>query len=274
MKDRREPNNFGEGVPRISPYGKERNVLGDKETIFSRHSSPISESPNVIRSKEGKPEQVNSIAARSIIIPHEQSERNYLSIIPKKKHERVNREQPPEPENTPKLPDMLPFMTAWDGTQPEVSRSERDVVAKRFGSLVDDVTLNHLDMVHTSSYGESSELHMRIEDEGDASLYLTIEKNDTSSRITIQRVVDGRLKEKVSYQAKDGTVTRRDVPMKSSLYAKGDKSEDVDIKINRIQEEIQNQQLEAVLGVNGCPIGVDELNGLELLVDKAQARKL
>ena len=206
----------------------------------------------------------------------------------------------------PKMPGLseqkLVFRQEFDGTQPEVSKEEQLIVAENFQTIIQDTMLQHMEYVKTYGYPEkdlsSLALELPAEDGSKLSIYVWTtdtdkRPSDKPIRLSFQEIgADGYSSPLlVSYNLSEerDVVTRRDANTKErNGFAdqiprpnfEDDSPQGIEesivllgAMIAALKKDAANDELAQKMGLVEQPIGLDELNMVKELLDKATPHK-
>ena len=190
------------------------------------------------------------------------------------------------------------FVQPFDGSQSEIGQRERELVATKFSSFIDDVLLNHADIVtHLNGSSPHDVLHLEAPT-GTSNWAAKVEavtqftpvadmplSEQITRSIDVQRLDGIYGRDVFGYRLfADGVVRRWDggdiqgkkeadrklglEPMLRMIEPEEELSIEGVLQVTRnnieyiLNSAIPNQRLERQMGLNEQPVGIDELDGL------------
>lgn len=196
----------------------------------------------------------------------------------------------------------LAFRQDFDGTQPEISKEEQLIVAEKFQTIILDTMLQHMEYVMTYDYPEEDQsslaLELPAEDGSKLSIYIWTTYTDkrpshTPICLSFQEIGADEYGSPlhVSYKLSEerDVVTRRDVNTKESNgfadqipqpNLEDDSPQGIEesavirgAMIAALKKDAANDELAQEMGLVEQPIGLNELNMVKELLDKATPHK-
>lgn len=196
---------------------------------------------------------------------------------------------------------FLDFIQTFDGTQPEVDSRERELVSERFNALVADTFLSNIHEVKNRDLPLKDSLLLHKEESGSSIGWsLSIEKRtdnrvpsddwesaeEIKADISIQKLQGVFGRDMTSYRlGSDGVVRRHDLGDiygkmqaekelgigRTAMFGSEASPEDLishaeDMMVQIREFDIPNSRLERSMGLNGQPISIVEMEGLEAFV--------